>query len=140
MTRIFGGVEELTRDEAEAITEELREAIQQFAVVDGKLRALGGHPDGRPRRRSPSNVYVIGEATSGLVKIGAANDSRDRLQGLQTGNPRELRLLHEEPGVGPLERTLHERFAGRHLRGEWFDFTDSSPVAAVLAAIEDLRS
>jgi hypothetical protein len=53
-------------------------------------------------------VYVIGEEDDGAVKIGVAKDPISRLRGMQTGNPRRLKVEHLLFGDGVLERTLHQ--------------------------------
>ena len=66
-------------------------------------------------------VYFIGEATPSEIKIGWSGDPIKRLQNLNTGSPRDLRLLHVTVGDRGNEREWHERFV--HLRidgGEWF--------------------
>jgi len=88
-----------------------------------------------------TDLYVIGEgAGSGLVKIGRARDARRRLREIQTGYPRELRLLHVEFGEGGAEKQLHRLLRGSRCRGEWFDFGDRDPVAEIRDALERVRA
>ena len=66
-------------------------------------------------------VYVISDGT--LAKIGkTTTDPQRRLGALQTGNPRKLELLHQFECGNPdrLERYLHNLFASKRERGEWF--------------------
>jgi hypothetical protein len=85
------------------------------------------------------DLYVIGEGDgSGVVKIGKSVDPQKRLSGLQTGNPRRLRVLHVEPEAGHLEEQLHERFAEIRIGGEWFDFGHDDPLVLVQKAVKDL--
>lgn len=53
-------------------------------------------------------VYFIGEDDDGPVKIGTAKDPVARLRGMQTGNPRRLRVEHVLLGDMPIEKLLHE--------------------------------
>ncbi len=79
------------------------------------------------------SVYFIGGMTTGLVKIGKANDPRRRLADLQTGSPDDLVLLGFMDGERDEERDLHHRFHHDRRRGEWFDM--SPGVAAFIESI-----
>lgn len=93
-------------------------------------------------------VYFLQEGDSGPIKIGHAWRVSDRVNCAQVGNPRALRLvgaifvhesvpvLHKRPlsCTKALEHGLHKRFAGAHIRGEWF-----GPEEALLQYIESLR-
>jgi len=87
-----------------------------------------------------SDLYVIGEGgNSRVVKIGKSNNVKSRLATLQTGSPTRLQILHVEPGAGHLETSVHDRFAGIRLSGEWFNFgPGEDPVALVVEAVKDL--
>ena len=65
-------------------------------------------------------VYFILDKQSGAVKIGASSNPDQRLKGLQTAHPFELRLLFYVEGK---ERDYHDEFVRFHLRGEWFRYT-----------------
>lgn len=69
-------------------------------------------------------VYLISDGE--FCKIGIAADVAARLLGLQTANPRELRILHliEVSNPNALEEELHIRFEHKRVRGEWFRFDD----------------
>lgn len=71
-----------------------------------------------------SYVYFVQEGQRGPIKIGFAGWSpRDRLTGLQVGNPRRLRLIGLVEGTGKTERDWHARFESLRIRGEWFRAT-----------------
>lgn len=56
-----------------------------------------------------SFVYFIGEdGDDGPIKIGVAKDPVSRLRGMQTGNPRRLRIEQVLIGRCHLEKLLHE--------------------------------
>lgn len=59
------------------------------------------------------------------MKIGFTKDLRSRLRSLQTGSPKELRVLLTIPGTSDDERELHSRFSSDHVRGEWFHLSPS---------------
>jgi hypothetical protein len=78
-----------------------------------------------------STLYVIGPPGGGVVKIGRSMDVASRLQALQGASPQPLTVLYAAPGAGSAETAVHAHFAGRHVRGEWFDFTGADPGPAV---------
>ena len=74
-------------------------------------------------------VYFMGELgakrTPKSVKIGVATSPEIRLKELQTGNPRELKILITLGPMGSseaynIEQLLHRKFRRWHMRGEWF--------------------
>lgn len=65
-------------------------------------------------------VYFIQGIGGGPIKIGYTTDTRGRYSSLQIGNPERLMLLCEFSAVPRDESKLHARFAGHHVRGEWF--------------------
>lgn len=72
----------------------------------------------------PCYVYVI-QVDSGAIKIGKSFNPLGRVSGIQTGNHEEARLvfsfeLPTDEAATALERVLHERYADRRLRREWF--------------------
>lgn len=66
-------------------------------------------------------VYFIQAVDGGPIKIGKAFNVRERLAGLQTGNPKELRILGAMVGDTDVEGKVHKEFAGSRIRGEWFE-------------------
>jgi hypothetical protein len=65
-------------------------------------------------------VYFIEDAESRAVKVGIAAEPQTRLQELQTGNPRKLRLLGYIDGGHRLEQGIHFLLRHHRVRGEWF--------------------
>lgn len=53
-------------------------------------------------------VYFIAEIDDGPIKIGVAKDPVQRLRGMQTGNPRRLRIEYILIGNRETEQLLHE--------------------------------
>lgn len=66
-------------------------------------------------------VYFIG-ADGDYVKIGVSNNPVRRLNSLQQGNPHEIWLMAiiNSPAPYASEAALHEKFADKHIRGEWY--------------------
>jgi hypothetical protein len=71
---------------------------QQVSSVFESARGVGG----------VTFVYFIGESDDGSLKIGTSKDPISRLRGMQTGNPRRLRIEHVLVGSSYLEKLLHE--------------------------------
>lgn len=90
--------------------------------------ALGVLRDRRAQRRNLSQgyVYLISDGTA--VKVGYSTKPEARVNELQTGNPRELRLLAKKEGDEAIEAMLHTRFIDDNLILEWF-----RPTAALLS-------
>lgn len=72
-----------------------------------------------PRRRF---VYIIQSCTLRLVKVGLANNPRNRLRGLQTGSPDRLELLGAfiSSQAPDLEIGLQRQFSEHRAHGEWY--------------------
>jgi hypothetical protein len=72
-------------------------------------------------------VYLIRMGRTKAYKIGKTNDPQGRLASLQTASPHKLKLLHtvKADNASSAEETLHARFHGVRLEGEWFKFTDA---------------
>lgn len=60
-----------------------------------------------------------------FYKIGIANDVQSRLAQLSTGNPFELEPVTVSgfDNAIAVETVLHQRFASRRRRGEWFELS-----------------
>lgn len=71
-------------------------------------------------------IYFIQEGTDGPIKIGRSSDPWKRVDALQAGNPRHLRLIACER-VGKAahirERDLRREYRATQLVGEWHGTT-----------------
>jgi hypothetical protein len=76
-------------------------------------------------------VYLINEVNTNNYKIGISKNpaNEGRIKNLQTGNHNELVIVYEIKSkcYTSLEKTLHRTFTYNHLRGEWFNFPDTTP-------------
>lgn len=88
----------------------------------------------------PGVVYVIGVAGSPVVKIGRSAKPAGRLGDIQRMSPVRLEIRWQVEGGAELEGALHRRFKELRTHGEWFDFGDLDPVAAVEAAVDAIRA
>lgn len=84
-------------------------------------------------------VYLIGNADNRLVKIGmTTKGSLERLNGIQMMSPSILTVLWTTPGGRDLEHELHYRFRTERRHGEWFDFGERDPIAALSDAVAEI--
>ena len=65
-------------------------------------------------------IYFIQAGENGPIKIGNAQNPRDRLKDLQVGNHETLRLIATIPGGPDREREIHRDLEVFCYRGEWF--------------------
>jgi hypothetical protein len=73
---------------------------------------------------SETLVYFLRESLEGPVKVGRSKDPWSRRDQLQTGNPKELRVLGCCFGNPEFENAIHQAFKDAHIRGEWFRSTE----------------
>lgn len=84
--------------------------LWRFADIDESLQAGRG---------LVGTVYFVG--FDDYVKIGFTTmPVEKRVERLQTGSPKPLRVLATQLGCTVRERGLHTRFADLRLHGEWF--------------------
>jgi len=65
-------------------------------------------------------IYFI--STGEFVKIGIANNPKQRLRDLQTASPVKLKIIYTIPGTENLEKILHNIFDEYRECGEWFRY------------------
>ncbi len=85
----------------------------------GVRSAAGLHPRAqeRPDKLNAKLVYALWDQSA--LKVGCTDKNpQQRLQELQTGNPRKLQLLAYTSHV--TEAMAHAALGSCHLRGEWF--------------------
>lgn len=71
-------------------------------------------------------IYFVQVAPDGPVKIGfTSGDPMERFYTIQSGNHTKLDLIGVCDGGKIEEGALHARFRDDHIRGEWFQFSDS---------------
>jgi len=95
--------------------EQLRE---QQKVEQGHRSPSTNHKHQRQKR---GYVYLL-RADNGLYKIGKTNYLDRRITDLSIKLPYKLDLIHsiESENMDALEQSLHERFADKRVRDEWF--------------------
>lgn len=77
---------------------------------------------------SLAHLYIISEGEDGPIKIGRSRNAWTRLQALQTGNPRSLKIAAawalRPDEVVEAESMLHEELENFELVGEWFQLSE----------------
>jgi len=75
-----------------------------------------------PPGTKPANrgVYVL--KCNNMYKIGWSGDVASRVSALRIAMPYEATIVHmiKADDAPQLEAKLHERYAAKHIRGEWF--------------------
>ena len=65
-------------------------------------------------------IYFIKELGTQAIKIGFSKTPKERIGGLQTGNPHKLLLLGMVRGTPNDEAAFHGKFSQHRMEGEWF--------------------
>lgn len=81
-------------------------------------------------------VYFIGPSQNGNpIKVGVAKDIRSRHRALQTGNPAPLEVMGwiTSDDDYRLEKSVHQTFEAKRVRGEWFNIEP----ADILSVLRD---
>jgi hypothetical protein len=100
-------------------------------------------PKRNHRPRSKSYIYVVGAADNSgtAVKIGVSTHPEKRLHAFQNAHHVKLKILAKFPGTRKDEIALHQRFATRRIKGEWFqrcpaldEFINSFPDGVAMKA------
>lgn len=66
-------------------------------------------------------VYLIEAVGEPFVKLGSTADVPKRIAGIQTNNPRRIRLIAQIPGDERDEQELAAKYAKYRIRGEWYE-------------------
>jgi len=74
----------------------------------------------KPIKVKKQFVYLIGDLTRGVCKIGISVKPKLRLRSLQVAYPYPLAVLATVVGTSQLELGLHDQFKELRLEGEWF--------------------
>jgi hypothetical protein len=109
----------------------------------GELRSKANKKAASKRKRQRSSetgpriregiVYFIQNIFTLAIKIGfCLKNPEKRLDALDTGTSNYLRLLGHVLGSELHEKLLHKRFAGHHLKGEWFAQAIAEEVDGIL--------
>jgi len=87
-------------------------------------------------------MYVYAIQANQYVKIGKANNPRDRMNDLQVGNPVKLKMLFKilcqsEKAAEQTEAVLHKLLNRYAANGEWFQY---GPIAYIIRGLPQCKS
>jgi hypothetical protein len=73
-----------------------------------------------------SYVYFIRESGMQRIKIGKADDPKQRIKELSTGSAHNHEIVHLIKSENPYktENLFHKHFREKRYKGEWFDITE----------------
>ncbi len=75
----------------------------------------------RPKKETPKGyLYLLINHANGCYKIGFSQRPQYREKTLAAQEPK-IEMLAVVPGTMGEERAMHERFAAKRIRGEWFN-------------------
>lgn len=83
-----------------------------------------GIPEIKTKKIADGVVYLIGNKSAGILKIGYSTNVDQRLKTLQRGCAFELGIIKTKKGTLTDEQQLLERFKKHRLKGEWFKWCD----------------
>lgn len=113
-------------------------------VAIGVILTVGGEPTAsvvRPTGMTADCVYVIGNESNSLVKIGHSEDVSRRFAALQSQSPVKLFLLGIFEGGRDAEQRLHTALTSCRKHGEWFELLSSGwETDAVLRVTYELKA
>ncbi|MFG2948417.1 GIY-YIG nuclease family protein [Streptomyces adustus] len=127
-----GAVRDMLSRAAEEVEEAYEEDRREDRLLQQPSFAQAKAPAREPQYDTRSVYVISSKSETKIVKIGVSKDVPGRLKTLQSGSGSLLVVRWTSTGGGLLESRLHDRFAGRALGGEWFDFTDvQDPVETI---------
>lgn len=100
--------------------------IEDFLNNDKDLKSESGY------------VYVIGNRTMKICKIGFSINPCKRIKAIQTGCPYPVEIIALFEGDIKTERKLHKRYVKFKTNGEWFVY-DGILKQNILTAIENRK-
>lgn len=134
-TDVWGSARKLALDGDIAACEQLR-AQSDLVIgewIDKLNTALRAGRVVKPRKiqKEPlpprtGFIYLIQSANSHLYKIGKTTDISNRMQMFAVKLPFHIDLIHTitSDDYNAAERKLHEKYADKRVKGEWFELTE----------------
>jgi len=112
------------------------EHLASLDITEGRKEAGKTSENLEQLRRSNYNtfVYVMEDLRNGLFKIGQSQTPEKREHTLQSEVP-QVSLRFYVPAHDSAEKELHDMFAAKRIRGEWFQLTQQD----ILSIIEFLK-
>lgn len=84
------------------------------------------YTDVKNSKQLDQKQYLYGISDGKMIELGMSNNTKKRLEALQTSNPRSLRIVWEYyagkciKAARRIEKKLHRRCKKYRTRGEWF--------------------
>lgn len=82
-----------------------------------------------------TTIYIIRSRRTRLgrhvVKMGRTGSLQRRLEQLQSATDHHLEVVHAQPAPAWVEAMLHQEFAARRIRGEWFSLDEAELAWAI---------
>ena len=92
-----------------------------FSRIEKEIKNMPVHNSYIPIIQSNEQLYFIQEGTRGNIKIGLSKNPKSRLNTLQIGNSKLLRLIwYCTPQKRGAESKVHKLFKHCNVSGEWF--------------------
>lgn len=82
--------------------------------------------------KEPSKTYLMYDSNTNFTKIGKSKNPQQRERTLQAEKPTISLFAISEKDV---EKELHQKYASRRIRGEWFDLSEDE-INAILSEYE----
>lgn len=100
----------------------------------GWEKYIGRFQPAEPGRKETFGYVYLIQSDSSQCKIGSSLSVSNRIRQLQCANPGQLTLLHQFPSENAQqdEFALHNKFAHKRVRGEWFSL-DSADIVSICA-------
>lgn len=76
------------------------------------------------RNKTVGSIYLIGNKSAGILKIGYSTNVLQRLKSLQINCAFHLEIIKTKEGSVQDEQILLDRFKKHRLKGEWFTWSD----------------
>jgi hypothetical protein len=106
------------------VTEAVEAASKLIERRNGRLaKSIQAKAGVKVKRVKPMHVYLMHHGLSDVWKIGRSTNPTCRERTLQHADP-QITMVWSVQECGSLEGWLHERFANKRLRGEWFNLSD----------------
>jgi hypothetical protein len=109
----------------EPLLSSIKKALEAFGEMSDHLLEFieyGWWPN-TEEGQNETNIYLMRDGHTGLTKIGRSKSPRCREKTLGATTPL-IRLLWSHVGYAKDEKTLHQMFASKRVRGEWFNLSD----------------
>jgi hypothetical protein len=104
----------------EPMLEQIRQDREEWSRQYNEQRRLAEAQKPKPT----TFLYVMVDKRTGYHKIGRSKDPKYRERTLQADAP-EIEMVFCFEGYVNQEKRLHEKYAEKRVRGEWFDLSEN---------------